>query len=101
MRGPLALSSSNRFERLFQGREISHDKPAENKNGSLAEAKLLTPEQVADLLNVPRSWVYGRARARDQGRLPGIRLGKYWRFREGDVLAWLDTQMQASGRGRT
>jgi len=51
--------------------------------------RLLTVEEVAVLLHVPVSWVYGRTRKRSLGRLPGYRLGKYWRFREDEVLAWL------------
>ena len=54
--------------------------------------RLLTVEQVADLLQVPPSWVYGRTRSRAAERIPGFRLGKYWRFREEDVLAWLERQ---------
>ena len=53
---------------------------------------LLTVEQVAELLQVPTSWVYERTRQRGLNRLPGFRLGKYWRFREADVLAWLERQ---------
>ncbi len=53
---------------------------------------LLTVEDVAELLRVPVSWVYERTRARSANRIPGFRLGKYWRFREADVLAWLEQQ---------
>jgi len=53
---------------------------------------LLTVEEVAELLRVPLSWVYERTRNRSLDRIPGFRLGKYWRFREADVLAWLDRQ---------
>jgi excisionase family DNA binding protein len=53
---------------------------------------LLTVEEVAELLRVPLSWVYERTRRRGVDRIPGFRLGKYWRFREADVLAWLDRQ---------
>jgi excisionase family DNA binding protein len=53
---------------------------------------LLTARDVAELLNVPVSWVYERTRERSAGRIPGFRLGKYWRFREADVLAWLERQ---------
>ena len=53
---------------------------------------LLTVEEVAHILQVPTSWVYGRTRQRVVNRLPGFRLGKYWRFREADVLAWLERQ---------
>src|SRR4051812_35142850 len=37
---------------------------------------LLTAEEVAEALRVPRSWVYAEARA---GRLPHVRLGRYVR----------------------
>lgn len=53
---------------------------------------ILTVEDVAELLRVPISWVYERTRKRAADRLPGFRLGKYWRFREADVLAWLERQ---------
>jgi excisionase family DNA binding protein len=58
--------------------------------------RLLTVEEVAVLLHVPVSWVYGRTRKRSLERLPGYRLGKYWRFCEDEVLAWLVSH----GRGR-
>jgi excisionase family DNA binding protein len=50
---------------------------------------LLTIRQVADLLQVPVSWVYGRTRKRSLERIPGYRLGKYWRFDRDEVLAWV------------
>jgi excisionase family DNA binding protein len=53
---------------------------------------LLTVREVADLLQVPVSWVYGRMRKRSPDRLPGYRLGKYWRFNEAEVIAWLARQ---------
>jgi excisionase family DNA binding protein len=60
--------------------------------GGRENEKLLTIQQVADLLHVPVSWVYGRTRKRSIGRLPGIRLGKYWRFREEEIHAWVESQ---------
>jgi excisionase family DNA binding protein len=53
---------------------------------------LLAVRDVAELLKVPLSWVYERTRRRGQDRIPGFRLGKYWRFREADVLAWIERQ---------
>jgi excisionase family DNA binding protein len=53
---------------------------------------LLTIKEVAELLRVPISWVYGRTRKRALDRLPGYRLGKYWRFSENEVLAWVKCQ---------
>jgi len=55
-------------------------------------AVLLTIEEVAEMLSVPISWVYERTRRRSGNRIPGFRLGKYWRFREADVLAWIERQ---------
>jgi excisionase family DNA binding protein len=93
------ISPRNDRGRSLTGQQIAHGTVAHNE--SVASTRLLTVEQVADLLRVPRSWVYGRARARDRDRLPGMRLGKYWRFRETDVLAWLETQRPSGVRGPT
>ncbi len=56
------------------------------------ENHLLTVHEVAALLQVPASWVYGRMRKRSTQRLPAYRLGKYWRFSEGEILAWVQRQ---------
>lgn len=60
--------------------------------GGQTPNRLLSVEEVADLLNVPVSWVYGRMRKRSLERLPGYRLGKYWRFREDEIHAWVKSQ---------
>jgi excisionase family DNA binding protein len=57
-----------------------------------SERSLLTVEEVATLLKVPPSWVYDHTRRRAGDRIPGFRLGKYWRFREADVMAWIERQ---------
>lgn len=49
-------------------------------------ASLLKAEQVAERLGVSTDWVWAYARA---GRIPHIRLGRYRRFREEAVEAWL------------
>lgn len=51
----------------------------------------MTVREVAELLQVPSSWVYGHTRHRCLNRLPGIRLGKYWRFERAEIIRWLDT----------
>jgi excisionase family DNA binding protein len=43
---------------------------------------LLTAGEVAERLGVPESWVRTEERA---GRIPGVRLGKYVRFKLSDV----------------
>jgi excisionase family DNA binding protein len=57
-----------------------------------AEGHLLTVHDVAELLQVSASWIYSRTRRRSLQRLPGYRLGKYWRFRQSEVLAWIERQ---------
>jgi len=59
-------------------------------------AALLTPQQLAERLAVPPSWVREktreRARLRDKDPLPVVRLGKYVRFSWPAVEAWLARQ---------
>jgi excisionase family DNA binding protein len=55
-----------------------------------ADEELLTVEDVAEILRVPNSWVYERTRRRSADRIPGFRIGKYWRFRLADIKAWLE-----------
>lgn len=56
---------------------------------------LLTPKQLADRLQVPKSWVFEqtrkRAKTRNSNPLPCIRLGKYLRFSWIQVSEWLLT----------
>jgi excisionase family DNA binding protein len=59
---------------------------------SASSEALLTVEEVSEILKVPVSWVYERTRRRAADRIPGFRLGKYWRFREADLLAWIERQ---------
>jgi excisionase family DNA binding protein len=58
----------------------------------MAANSLLTVEEIAKMLKVPVSWVYERTRSRASDRIPGFKLGKYWRFRESEVLAWIQKQ---------
>ena len=61
------------------------------KNGELMEP-LLTIQDVAKLLRVPVSWVYDRLRKNAPSPLPGFKLGKYWRFRQTEIVAWLNAR---------
>ena len=53
--------------------------------------KILTVQQVADLLQIPKGSVYEKTRRRRGGvpPLPCRRVGKYLRFFEAEVMAWL------------
>ncbi len=49
--------------------------------------RLLTAADVAELLNVPESWVRETTRS---GAMPSVELGRYRRYVLADVLAWLE-----------
>ena len=52
--------------------------------------ELLTIDELAVRLKVPKSWIYTHTRGRTKCRLPYIKLGKYLRFRLPDVYAYLE-----------
>jgi len=52
----------------------------------------LTVTEIAESLNVPKSWIYSRTRETGPDSMPRIKVGKYCRFVLDDVLAWLKNQ---------
>lgn len=54
-----------------------------------ARARLLTVPEVAELLSVPKSWVYGHVAS---GDMPHLKVGRYVRFTARDVMAWLEAR---------
>jgi excisionase family DNA binding protein len=48
---------------------------------------LLTAAEVAELLGVPKSWVYEQSR---RGRIPTVTLGRYRRYRQEAIEAWVE-----------
>ncbi len=48
--------------------------------------KLLAAEAVAELLGVPKSWVYEQSRL---GRIPTVELGRYRRYRREAIDEWI------------
>ena len=80
------------------GRMATLDQESDKRESATAgentrrESHFLTVHEVAVLLQVPVSWVYERMRKRSSERLPGYRLGKYWRFSEDEILAWVKRQ---------
>ncbi len=53
--------------------------------------KLIDAEAVAEMLALPESWVreHCRQRCPVEQRIPHIRLGKYVRFRDEEIAAWI------------
>jgi excisionase family DNA binding protein len=51
--------------------------------------EILTIEEAAALLKVPKSWLYERTRT---GAIPHLKLGKYLRFPLAELLQWATAQ---------
>jgi excisionase family DNA binding protein len=51
-----------------------------------SSSRLLTPEDVAELLKVDRETIYRMAR---RGELPAIKVARHWRFRAARIERWL------------
>ncbi len=58
--------------------------------------ELLTVNEVANMLRVPKSWIYERSRRRGKDRLPHLKIGKYLRFEEATVREFLERQRRSS-----
>lgn len=57
---------------------------------------LLTADEVADLLGVPKSWVYEQSR---RGAIPTVTLGRYRRYRREAIEEWVGTREVRRTRG--
>jgi excisionase family DNA binding protein len=53
---------------------------------------LLTVDELAETLRVPKSWVYGQTRQTGRGAIPRLKVGKYLRFKLPEVMQWLEKQ---------
>ena len=54
---------------------------------------LLTADQVAELLGVPKTWIYAQSRLWEQTKgargIPTVTLGRYRRYRREAIAHWL------------
>jgi excisionase family DNA binding protein len=58
-------------------------------NGQGSSQRLLTIEELAGLLQVPKSWIYDRSRLVKVNGFPVLKVGKYLRFDYERVLNWI------------
>ncbi|MFC1890847.1 helix-turn-helix domain-containing protein [Thermodesulfobacteriota bacterium] len=56
------------------------------------EQNLLTIDDLAKILKVPKSWIYSRTRETGPESIPRTRVGKYLRFNIKEVMEWLKKQ---------
>lgn len=62
------------------------NKPANDNPARPANGRLLTADEVADLLGVSKEWVWEQSRL---GLIPTITLGRFRRYRQEAVERWL------------
>ena len=55
----------------------------------MENSDLLTITEMAARLKVHRSWLYSRTRETGEGTIPRIKIGKYIRFNESEVMTWI------------
>ena len=63
---------------------------SEPKSKTLKEESLLTMEELAEWLKVPRDWVRDHSNGHRGVQIPSIKIGRYRRYRKSEVEAWLD-----------
>jgi predicted DNA-binding transcriptional regulator AlpA len=56
---------------------------------TMEKLELLTINEMGEKLRVPLSWLYSRTSVTRPGSIPRIKVGKYIRFVESDVIEWL------------
>ena len=53
---------------------------------------LLTVPELAAVLKVKNSWIYGESRKTGKGAIPRLKIGKYLRFSLEEVMGWIREQ---------
>ena len=63
-----------------------------SSQSAVCSDELATVTEIAEFLQLPKSWVYERTRRRGIERIPHFKLGKYLRFSKLEVLDWIRHQ---------
>ena len=66
------------------------DRPAQPEQLQLSFSRYLNIEQVADILGVPKSFIYRRTARGHSDPIPHYRIGGHLRFKLEDVEAWVE-----------
>jgi excisionase family DNA binding protein len=57
------------------------------------QSDILTVDEAAELLKIPRSSVYTLAQ---QGRMPAKKVGRHWRFHRQTIVEWIKGSVSTS-----
>jgi excisionase family DNA binding protein len=71
-------------------RETDIHLPSQN----LSVVQILTPQQVAERLQIPLSAVYEKTRERCKNPIPVHQVGRYLRFTAEEVDRWFEAQLR-------
>ena len=58
------------------------------------EKNLLTIDELAEKWKVKKSFLYSRTRETHKNAIPRLKIGKYLRFVEAEVMEWLERQQE-------
>lgn len=67
------------------------DRPAQPEQLQLSFSRYLNIEQVAEILGVPKSFIYRRTARGHTDPIPHYRIGGHLRFKLEDIGAWVET----------
>ncbi len=79
-------------ELLVQRVGVSRDEPS-GRGEVERTGTLLTADELAEVLGVPTGWVYRQSR---EGRIPTVRLGRYYRYRLVAIERWIIEREKAA-----
>jgi len=60
------------------------------------DSDVLTVEEAAELLKIPRSSVYKLAQ---EGKIPAQKVGRHWRFYRPSLIKWIACQAYFESKG--
>ena len=83
---PDLIADLERAKAMAWARLVTPSAPAASPPASGSPPALVDAETLAEMTQLPPSWIRDRAR---RGKLPAVRVGRYLRFRPDDVLAAL------------
>jgi excisionase family DNA binding protein len=63
----------------------------------LNSGSVLTIDELAEYLKIPKSTLYKLAQ---EGKVPGQKVGRHWRFRKETIDRWLEHDDRADSRKR-
>lgn len=83
----MIITAKRRNKQYIKGKQM---RKTENRT---MDAEVMSVREVAEYLRISVYTVY---RLAEQGKLPGRKVGKHWRFHRGAIISWLTTQHEVN-----